>query len=182
LGIGDWEDDVMTENVDAGEAKTLEGLRCYQLALQLFDAAYRLAAASPDDEEYNLASQLRRAALSTVLNIAEGYGRYHYLDKLRFFYIARGSLFETRAAFAAARAVGYTTSEQQEWAHSTEAEALRSLNGYIAFIRRQRQGQEEFGSKAMHEEIAPYCSALSDVPQSPIPNPQSLSEGEDGDD
>lgn len=170
----------MAGSPETKEAKTLEGLRCYQLALQLFDAAYRLAAALPDYEKYNLASQLRRAALSTVLNIAEGYGRYHYLDKLRFFYIARGSLFETRAAFTAAHAVGYTTSEQQEWAHSTEAETLRSLNGYIAFIRRQRQGQEEFGDKALHEEPAPYCPAFSASPQSPIPNPKSLPEGGSG--
>ena len=56
---------------------------------------YRLAEQLPKYERYNLASQLRRAALSTVLNIAEGYGRYHFLDKLRFFYYARGSLFET---------------------------------------------------------------------------------------
>jgi len=164
----------MAESPEVKEAKTLEGLRCYQLALQLLDAAYRLAAALPEYEKYNLASQLRRAALSTVLNIAEGYGRYHYLDKLRFFYFARGSLFETRAAFTAAHALGYTTSAQQEWAHSTGAEALCSLNGYIAFIRRQRQGQEEFGDKALHEETTPYYPALSDVPQSLIPNTQSL--------
>ena len=72
-----------------------EELRFYRVALKLLKAAYRLAEQLPKYERYNLASQLRRAALSTVLNIAEGYGRYHFLDKLRFFYYARGSLFET---------------------------------------------------------------------------------------
>ncbi|MBC8449350.1 MAG: four helix bundle protein [Chloroflexi bacterium] len=133
----------------AESVKGVEGLRCYQLALELFKAAYKLVAAMPDYEKYNMASQLRRAALSAVLNIAEGYGRYHYLDKLRFFYMARGSLTETRSAFTTAHIAGYTTMEQRDWAHSTEAEAQRSLNGYIAFIRRQHQGQEEFGAKVL---------------------------------
>jgi four helix bundle protein len=137
------------------QAKSVEGLRCYQLALQLLEAAYKVAAALPDYEKYNLASQLRRAALS-VLNMAEGYGRYHYLDKLRFFYIARGSLSETRSAFTAAERIGYITTEQQEWAHTTETEAQRSLNGYIAFIRRQRQGHKEYGDKAVQEDLIPY--------------------------
>lgn len=157
----------MTKSKDATEdAKSLEGLRFYQLALQLLEAAYKLADALPDYEKYNLASQLRRAALSAVLNIAEGYGRYHYLDKLRFFYTARGSLSEVRSAFAAAHITRYITAEQQEWAHSTEAEAQRSLNGYIAFIRRQHQGREEFGDKALHDETAPYY-----IPDSPSPDP-----------
>jgi four helix bundle protein len=126
------------------------------MALQLLEQAYALAESLPTSEKYNMASQLRRAALSTVLNIAEGYGRYHYLDKLRFFYMARGSLTETRAAFTAAHAVGYATTELRDTAHAVEGETQRSLNGFIAFIRRQRQGSAEFGDKAIHEDAIEY--------------------------
>jgi four helix bundle protein len=155
-------------------AKSVEGLRCYQLALQLLEAAYEVAAALPDYEKYNLASQLRRAALSAVLNMAEGYGRYHYLDKLRFFYIARGSLGETRSAFTVGERIGYISTEQQGWAYATEAEAQRSLNGYIAFIRRQRQGHREYGDKAIHDEPIPYHAEPPDnhsPSPSPVPDP-----------
>ena len=86
--------------------KGFEGLASYQHGLRLFDAAYRLAARLPTHERYNLTDQLRRSALSVLLNIAEGYGRYHYLDKLRFFYIARGSLCETLSGFIAAHQAG----------------------------------------------------------------------------
>jgi four helix bundle protein len=155
-------------------AKSVEGLRCYQLALQLLEAAYKVVATLPDYEKYNLASQLRRAALSAVLNMAEGYGRYHYLDKLRFFYIARGSLGETRSAFTAAERIGYIATEQLEWAHATEAEAQRSLNGYISFIRRQRQGLEEYGDKAIRDEPIPYDTEPPDKhSRSPDPDSQS---------
>lgn len=50
----------------------------------------------PDSEKYGLSSQMRRAAVSITSNIAEGYGRYSYLDKARFYYIAAGSLSELK--------------------------------------------------------------------------------------
>ena len=43
----------------------------------------------PASEKYNLADQLKRASSSIPANIAEGHGRYHFLDNVRFCYIAR---------------------------------------------------------------------------------------------
>ena len=40
-----------------------------------------------DRERYNLSDRLRRASYSILLNIAESYGRYYYLERLRFLYI-----------------------------------------------------------------------------------------------
>ncbi len=71
-----------------------EDLECFQLTLQALRESYAVAAGLPAVERYNLANQFRRAATSAVLNISEGYGRYHYLDSLRFYYMARGSLNE----------------------------------------------------------------------------------------
>ena len=51
----------------------------------------------PTSEKYNLTDQLKRAATSVAANIAEGHGRYHYLDNVRFCYIARGSLAEIQS-------------------------------------------------------------------------------------
>lgn len=136
--------------------KGFEGLACYQHGLRLFEAVYRLAARLPVHERYNLVDQLRRAALSVLLNIAEGYGRYHYLDKLRFFYIARGSLCEILSGFVAARQAGHIEDEQLIWARNTEAEAEKSLNGYIGFLRKQQQGSTEYGNMLLHEDGLEY--------------------------
>ena len=46
----------------------------------------------PADEKWNLTQQLKRPAQSIPANIAEGHGHYHFLDNVRFCYIARGSL------------------------------------------------------------------------------------------
>ncbi len=80
-----------------------ETLDFYQDSKILLKASYKLAEGLPTYEKYNLSDQLRRASCSILLNISEGYGRYHYLDRLRFFYIARGSLSETLSAFVIAQ-------------------------------------------------------------------------------
>jgi four helix bundle protein len=137
-----------------------EDLECYQLALEVLREAYRVIGCLPSEERYNLGDQLRRAATSIVLNIAEGYGRYHYLDCLRFFYTARGSLSEVLSAFVVCDAVQYTTGDlphQRQICHS----ALRSLNGYIRYLREQQQGRAEYGDRALHEDSAPYDIAYA---------------------
>lgn len=147
-----------------------EELRSYQLAQLFLRAAYQLAEKLPDHEKYNMASQLRRAALSTTLNIAEGYGRYHYPDKLRFFYYARGSLYETLSIFVSAHGVAYIDDRQLGWVRQTFAEAAASLNAYINYIRRQRQGAETYGDKFVHEPSVGY-EIVSDDESAEFPTP-----------
>ncbi len=137
------------------EMRGFEDLDCYKLALQVFREAYRAVDLLPPEEKYNLADQLRRAATSILLNIAEGYGRYHYLDSLRFYYIARGSIMEVLSAFIACDERKYIKSElekQRELSHS----ALRSLNGYIRYVRAQQQGKQEYGERAIKEDVPTY--------------------------
>jgi len=137
------------------EMRGFEDLECYKLALQVFREAYRVISLLPQEEKYNLADQLRRAATSAILNIAEGYGRYHYLDSLRFYYIARGSIMETLSGLIACDDRKYTKGEigaQRELCNS----ALRSLNGYIRFVRTQQQGKQEYGERAVKEESPTY--------------------------
>jgi four helix bundle protein len=144
------------------EQRGFEDLECYQLALNVVREAYQVAKRLPPEERYNLIDQLRRAATSITLNIAEGYGRYHYLDSLRFFYIARGSLNEVLSAFITCDKVGLLESElprQRELCHS----ALRSLNGYIRYVRGQRQGHQEYGERMVHEDGPIYIISPEDL-------------------
>ena len=71
---------------------TFEDLKVYQIAREFRKAMYRVARRLPDVERFGLAS--RRAAVSLTNNIAEGHGRYHYLDQIKFTLQARGSLEE----------------------------------------------------------------------------------------
>ena len=78
-----------------GKNWVFEDLKAWQLARSLMGECHKLDTGLPREEKWDLASQIRRSSKSVMANIAEGYGCYHYLDRLRFFYFARGSLNET---------------------------------------------------------------------------------------
>jgi four helix bundle protein len=107
----------------------------------------------PDDEKWNLVSQLKRAVQSIPANIAEGHGRFHYLDNVRFCYIARGSLTETQSHMALANELNYLPDEIYK-RMTLSAETLgKQLNSYIAYLKRSRQGEKEIpvGSSVREE-------------------------------
>jgi len=136
------------------EQRGFEDLECYQLALQVMQEAYSVIRKLPPQEKYNLDLQMRKCSVSGVQNIAEGYGRYHYLDSIRFFYISRGSLAETLSAFIVCDTLSYTSGElprQRDLCH----QAIRSLNGYIRYVRTQKQGHQEYGNGPLLRESLP---------------------------
>src|SRR2546421_11533558 len=74
--------------------QTFEDLEVYQVAREFRKAMYAVSRRLPDFEKFELASQIRRAAVSLTNNIAEGNGRWHFLDHIKFLLMARGSLQE----------------------------------------------------------------------------------------
>lgn len=71
-----------------------EKLEVYQRAVDFAEKIDTLSKQFAGRGHYHLIDQLRRAALSISLNIAEGNGRWHTKDRKNFFWIARGSVFE----------------------------------------------------------------------------------------
>ena len=65
-----------------------EDLDCYKLALEVMAKIHAFSKTLPPDEKFDLYAQIRRSAKGITGNIGEGYGRYHYLDSLRFYSIA----------------------------------------------------------------------------------------------
>ena len=63
---------------------SFEALEVYKAARQFRIKIYNLIKQLPNDEKYNLAGQMRRAALSLTNNIAEGHGRFFYQENIQF--------------------------------------------------------------------------------------------------
>lgn len=142
--------------------KGFEDLRAWQLARRLMIECHKLANELPAVERFDLAPQLRRSSKSTPANIAEGYGRYHYLDSLRFYYIARGSLNETINHVVAAHDLGYVKDELYQNLYELGRESERVLNGYIAYVWQQRQGHVAYGERVVAEDLSTYALSPSD--------------------
>ncbi|MDP9048510.1 MAG: four helix bundle protein [Bacteroidota bacterium] len=84
----------------------------------------------PSEEKYRLADQIIRSSRSIGNNIAEGHGRFHYQDNIRFCIMARGSLSETLDHLIIALDEKIIT-EEILLSFQTEYETcLKMLNGY----------------------------------------------------
>ncbi len=111
----------------------------------------------PPEEKWGLAQQMRRSAQSIPANIAEGYGRFYYQDNVRFCYIARGSLEETLSHIALARGLAFIPEVHFESLKEDGKDLTRLINGYIAFLKRSKQGSKEPGAEpSIREPIEPY--------------------------
>lgn len=75
-----------------------QNLEVVSLAKTLIKEIYHITSRFPSSEIYGLTNQIRRAAISIALNIAEGSGKKSFIDFNRFVRISIGSLLETNCA------------------------------------------------------------------------------------
>lgn len=88
-------------------AFSFKNLEVWKVSKSFAKDVYELTSTFPQDERYGLTSQLRRAAVSVMSNIAEGAGRKHKKEFVQFLYLARGSLNETVAQLEISLEFGY---------------------------------------------------------------------------
>ena len=113
----------------------------------------------PPEEKWNLNSQIRRSSLSISANIAEGYGRFYFQDNVRFCYNARGSLEETLSHLVFSFEAKYIPETLYKELSTEGDEIDRMINGYIAYLKRSKQGANEPGSiHSTHEISEPYIT------------------------
>ena len=116
-------------------------LETWKQARKIRNMASQLAKSFPLEEKYRLCDQLIRCSRSIGNNIAEGHGRFHYQDNVRFCVMARGSLFETLDQMIIAKDENFITDDifnsfQTEYLH-----CLKLLNGYILFIKKKKNSE-----------------------------------------
>jgi four helix bundle protein len=92
-------------------AYKFEKLEVWQLAVEYFDLVYQIAEQLPKNEEYNLRSQIIRAATSIALNIAEGSTGQSDAEQSRFLSMALRSLIETVACLHLVKRRNYVSAE-----------------------------------------------------------------------
>ena len=128
-----------------GDSKSpfgFEDLDVYRAASAFRRRIYKLAALLPAEEKHALAQQMRRAAASLTNNIAEGYGRHHWQENTQFCRQSRGSLMELIEDINVCIDETYAPAEHLERLKREDAvEVLKLLNGYIAYLQKQKSAQ-----------------------------------------
>lgn len=124
-----------------GTIRTFEDLEVYQVAREFRKMMYAVGRRLPDVEKFGLAGQVRRAALSLTNNIAEGHGRYHYLDQLKFLLQARGSLQELMDDLNVCVDEKYLAPTEVEQIKDSGWRVHNLINGYGRYLR-QRKASE----------------------------------------
>jgi four helix bundle protein len=123
--------------VSSTAIRTFEDLECWNRCrvLRLF-VAKQVVPVLHSEERYRLGDQLLRAARPTTANIAEGYGRFHYLDNAKFCSNARGSCWETLDHLITGNDEGFIATELLNLGRTLVNEAVKVLNGYMSYLKR----------------------------------------------
>ncbi|MFA5358425.1 MAG: four helix bundle protein [Patescibacteria group bacterium] len=87
--------------------KSFTDLIAWQKSRVLAKEIYQTTESFPSKEVYGLTNQIRRAAISVVSNIAEGFSRRSKAEKSQFYSISKGSLTELQAQLIVASDIGY---------------------------------------------------------------------------
>jgi len=106
-------------------------LAVYHSSSELVIYCYKIAGTLPPEERFGLISQIKRAAVSVVLNLAEGASRRSPAERRRFFEIARGSLIEIDAALDIANELGYLKNQELNSLGQCIIKTFKLLSGLI---------------------------------------------------
>jgi len=106
-------------------------LDVYRFSHQLALECYQITNRFPNEEKFALVQQIRRAAISVHLNLAEGCSRKSEAERKRFYEISRGSLIEIDTAIGVACDLGYVSFDELKRLGETIVKTFKILSGMI---------------------------------------------------
>ena len=123
-----------------GKIRTFEDLHVWQMGRDLTLRIYEITSHFPREEIYGMTSQIKRAALSVPANVSEGFGRFHFMDKAKFYLNARGSLYELKSHLLIAKELGFIRDDITDSAFQEIDNLSLKLNNLINKTRRMKEG------------------------------------------
>lgn len=115
-----------------------EDLIAWQKARELTEAVYQVTKYGEFSKDFGLRDQMRRAAVSVMSNIAEGFDRGGRAEFHQFLVIAKGSCAELRSQLYVAKDAGYIDKETFGTIYDRAVETSRIINGLRSSVSRQR--------------------------------------------
>jgi four helix bundle protein len=121
-------------------ANAFEDLKTWQLARGLVREVYNLTNGPSFGKDQGLRDQLRRAAVSGMANIADGFERGSKKEFIRFLYIARGSAGEVRSHLYVARDLNYIDEPGFQTIRERATELSKAVYGFIRNLENSDRG------------------------------------------
>jgi len=125
------------------KVEKFEDLICWQKSRMLVNKIYNITGLEPFDRDYNLKSQIRRAAISVTSNIAEGFRRFHQKEFIRFLDIAQSSAAEVKSQLYTAQDQNYIDKNTADDLFSLIKEVRKTLPGLIKHLDRNNNQVQE---------------------------------------
>ena len=132
-----------------GTIRSYRDLLVWRRGIALAETSYRFSQKLPKEERFGLVVQIRRASASISANVAEGHGREHLGDSLRFLSIANGSLVELETHVILAQRLGFVQPQDTAPLFRQTAELGRMLAGLIAALRKRNRKHVEPPSRPL---------------------------------
>ena len=120
----------------------LEELQVYSLSMEIAEKIWTIVIEWDYFTRDTIGKQLVRAVDSIAANLSEGYGRYHFREKINFSYYSRGSLFETRTWLSKAHMRKLITDESFDFFTGQINDIGIKLNNYINSTARSSKEQQ----------------------------------------
>ncbi|MBL0331130.1 MAG: four helix bundle protein [Bacteroidetes bacterium] len=114
---------------------SFEDIQAWQKARELNKEIYKVSNGGAFSKDYGLRDQIRRASVSIVSNIAEGFERNGSKEFRQFLSISKGSAGEVRAQLYVAYDLDYITKEEFEKLNSLVFDTSRMISGFINYLR-----------------------------------------------
>ena len=111
-----------------------EDIQAWQRARELVNDIYTITAVNPFAKDFGLRDQLRRAAVSIMLNIAEGFARRTNKEFSQFLVNAHGSAAEVQAALYIALDQGYINKDKFDEHYDKTGEISRMLMAFSRYL------------------------------------------------
>lgn len=124
-----------------------EDIEAWQLARKLTRAIYAVSSEGQFARDFGLRDQLRRAAVSVMSNIAEGFDRGGNKELIQFLFIAKGSAAEVQAQLYIALDIGYLKQEQFQELYNLAGDTARLIGGFIRYLKANNLKQTTRNSK-----------------------------------
>ena len=123
-------------NNESGKINDFTDLNTWKASHNLVLYIYKLSEKFPSSEKFSLTSQIQRAAVSITSNIAEGFGRHSYKEKVQFYYLAHSSLTEVKNQLIISRDLKYINENNFNEALEKLILSQRLLQGLIKTSRK----------------------------------------------